>query len=253
MTSWQRMLSRVASASLMLFLCPIGTALGDDSEATELIQQMSAAIAGVDSFIITGDGYVDARLSDGRLIEHSMDVKVRLSRPGSMRITRRSSDVTKEIYFDDGVLTVASQPPNFYAQEIIDKDIDGAVDHAIDDLGIDAPMLDFVVNDVASHLLEDAESVTYLGTSLFRGNSYEHVAIRMASADIQLWIAAEGPALPGKLAIKSRWLGGSPRSVYFLHWDTEAEIDARVFRFEPPEGSAKIDFDRNWQPAERIQ
>jgi hypothetical protein len=246
MTVKQPLFARVVSLFLVLVLCPIGTTVADDGKARELIQRMGAAIAGLESFVITGDGYFDARHSDGFLVARSADVKLQLNRPGSMHLVRRSIDSTKEIYFEDRVLTVISQPENLYARETIGSDVGAAAEYAVDELGIDAPMLDFVLNDVAANLVADAESVMYLGQSRFRGNVYEHIAIRMQAADVQLWIAAEGAPLPGKLSITSRLLAKSPRSVYFLQWDTEADIDQAAFRFEPPDGSAEIEFDRDW-------
>jgi hypothetical protein len=46
---------------LAFTLCPIGTTVADVGTARELIQHMGAVIAGLESFIIAGDGYFDAR------------------------------------------------------------------------------------------------------------------------------------------------------------------------------------------------
>jgi hypothetical protein len=204
---------------------------------------MSAAIASLDSFGISGDGYTDDRLDAGQIIEHSMDVTMRMNRSAdAMRITNRDAETTKEIYFGDGVLTVYSKEYNFYAQRDLPEGVDAAANFAINELGIDAPMLDFVFNDVANHLLEDAESVDYFGLSLFRGKTYHHIGVREPEIDLQLWIAAEGPPLPGKMAISAKWDSGSPRSVFFFSWDTKPDFGASSFSFEPPAGSTRIEF-----------
>ena len=105
-------------------------------------------------------------------------------------------------------------------------------------------MLDFISGDVASFILQDAESVDYLGLSLFRGQSHHHIAIRTAEVDMQVWVLAEGAPLPAKMAISSKWEGGSPRSVFFFSWNTDVEIKRKNLRFEPPPGALKIEFDR---------
>jgi hypothetical protein len=186
---------------------------------------------------------VDARLDAGQIIEHSMDATMRVSRPGAMRITNRDSEATKEIYFSEGVLTVYSQSNNFYAQTELPSGIDAAANFAVNELGIDAPMLDFVFNDVGSHLLEDAQSVEYLGLSRFRDRVYHHIGIRTTENDFQIWIAAEGPPLPGKMAISEKWDGGAPRSVFFFSWDTEPDFAQKSLRFEPPANAVRIEFD----------
>jgi hypothetical protein len=166
-----------------------------------------------------------------------------MRRPDAMRITNRDAETTKEIYFGSGVLTVYSQTDNFYAQHDIPAGVDAAARFAADEIGIDAPVLDFVSGDVAAHLQEDAESISYLGLSRFRGMTYHHIGIRAAEVDLQFWVAAEGPPLPRKMAISSKWEGGSPRSVFFFSWDTNPDFGRDSFSFEPPDGATKIEFD----------
>jgi hypothetical protein len=227
----------------VVMCCAAASTYAQDDQATELLQQMSAEIASLDRFIINSDGYTDDRLDAGQIIEHSMDVTMRMNRRDvAMRITNRDAQSTKEMYFGSGVFTVYSQTENFYAQRDLPGGVDAAAKFAIDELGIDAPLLDFVFSDVANNLLEDAESVDYFGLSLFRGNTYHHIGIRDSEIDVQLWIAAEGPPLPGKMAISSKWEGGSPRSVFFFSWDTKPEFGVESFSFEPPAGAVKIGF-----------
>ncbi|MEP4147039.1 MAG: DUF2092 domain-containing protein [Halioglobus sp.] len=226
-----------------LICCPVDSVYAQDSQATEILQAMSAEIASLDRFVVSGDGYVDARLDAGQIIEHSMDATMRVSRPGAMRITNIDAESTKEIHFNEGVLTVYSQTENFYAQTALPAGIDAAANFAVNELDIDVPMLDFVFNDVGDHLVEDAQSVEYLGLSRFRGKLYHHIGIRALEDDLQVWIAAEGPPLPGKLAISAKWDGGAPRSVFFFSWDTEPEIDKASLRFEPPPNAVRIEFD----------
>ena len=234
-----------ALASLCVLISyPVENIYAQDDQATEILHQMSAHIASLDSFVINGDGYTDDRLDAGQIVEHSMDVTMRMNRSSNaMRITNRDAESTKEIYFGEGVFTVYSKTENFYAQKDLPEGIDEAVQFAVDELGIDAPVLDFVSNDVAGFLLEGAESVEYLGLSLFRGMTYHHIAVRDAEIDLQFWVATEGPPLPGKMAISSKWEGGSPRSVFFFSWDTNPDFGRDSFGFVPPAGSTRIAFD----------
>jgi len=72
----------------VLTCCPIGISHAQDNQATDILRAMSDEIAGLDQFIITGDGYFDARMDAGQIIEHSTDVTMRMSRPdAAMRIT----------------------------------------------------------------------------------------------------------------------------------------------------------------------
>jgi len=212
-------------------------------DAKVLLEQMSKEIAGLDSFIVYGDAYADARLDAGQIIEHSSQVTLRLRRePGSIRITNRNAENTKEIYFNDGSLSVYSTNDNFYAQTDIPKGVESMLDFAVNEVGIDAPLLDFVSANVADGLLQDADEVRYLDTSLIRGEIFHHIGIRSQDLDVQIWIASEGRPLPGKLVITSKWEGGSPRFVAFFKWDTDPVFPSDLFRFEPPDGAVAVEF-----------
>jgi hypothetical protein len=117
------------------------------------------------------------------------------------------------------------------------------MDFVLDDIGLDAPMIDFLSRNISEQLLSDAQAVRYLGTSLFRGSVFDHVVIRGPDADVQLWIPAEGRPLPGKLAITSKWEAGSPRFVVFLEWDTSPDFPKGALVFAPPKGATRIEFD----------
>jgi hypothetical protein len=204
---------------------------------------MSDEIAGLNSFSISGDAYADARLDAGLIIEHASQATLRVRKPDLIRITNKTSEDVKELYFASGVLTVYTKSRNFYGQTAIPDGAASALDYAVNEIGIDAPMLDFVAGNVAEKILANATEVLYLGTSLIRGKLYEHVAIRTPEIDIQLWIASEGPPLPGKMALSAKWDGGSPLTVVFLDWNTDPDFPDGEVQFVPPDGATKISFE----------
>lgn len=219
------------------------SAQAQKADGRALLTRMSKEIAGLDSFSVSGEAYTDAWLDAGLVIEHSADVTMKVRRPGEMRLTNRDSETTKEIFFGSGVLTVFNRSRNFYAQKEIPGAVGAAFDYAVNELGIDAPLLDFVSKDISGLLLKEAREVRYLGTSRFRGRLFDHVAIRDPEVDIQIWIAAEGPPLPGKMTITSKWEAGSPRFVAFLDWNTSPDFPSDALMFVAPEGATRIEFE----------
>ena len=115
------------------------------------------------------------------------------------------------------------------------------MDFAVNQMSIDAPLIDFLSSDVAGLMLENASEVQYLGTSLIRDEVFHHIALRSEETDVQIWIATEGQHLPGKIAISSKWEGGAPRFVAFLDWDTEPDFPQGSLVFVPPEGAAEVE------------
>ena len=237
---------RLSVTAVLVTVASISLASGasaQEVDARALLERMSAGIAGLDSFIVRGDAYADARLDAGQIIEHSSQVTLRLRRdPGSIRVTNRSAEDTKEIFFDEGLLSVYSSSTKFYAQRQIPKGVESMLDFAVNEADIEAPMLDFVFANVAENLLEDADEVTYLEASLIRDRIYHHVGIRLPVVDVQIWVSAEGRPLPGKLVITSKWEGGAPRFVAFLQWETDPTFERDVFDFNPPDGAIEVEF-----------
>jgi hypothetical protein len=160
-----------------------------------------------------------------------------------LRLTHRTAEATKEVFFGHQILTVYSETTGFYAQHSLPAELDAAVDFAINRIGIDAPVLDFISSDVAAHLTEDADAVDYMGLSLFRGKLHHHIAIRTPEIDIQVWVSKEPPRLPGKVSISAKWEAGAPRSVFFFDWNTQLSVERSTLGFEPPKGATKIEFD----------
>ncbi len=210
-------------------------------DPTQLIEQMSKEIAGLQSFILQGHTSVDARLEAGQIIEHSSQIMMRVVRPGSIHITNKSLETTKEIYFEDHLITIYDSSTGFYGQKQFPSEVESPLIYAIDNLGIDVPLIDFLDQDLTRRLVEDASEVQYLGESLMRDRTYHHIGIRMREVDIQLWIEAKGPPLPGKLVISAKWEGGAPRTVSFMDWRLNPKISAQDLKFEVPEGAVKIE------------
>ena len=177
---------RTGLATLLATLLSIATSVAAEEQldASELVERMSAEIASLDAFMVNGDAYADARMDAGQIIEHSSQVTLKLRRkPSAIRISNRSAEDTKEIYFDDGAVNVYSTAENFYAEAEIPQGVDSMLEFVVDDIGIESPMLDLIAADVADHLLEDMESISYLGTSLIRDKVYHHVGIRYPETD----------------------------------------------------------------------
>jgi len=219
------------------------SASAQDIDARTLVEQMSADIAGIDRFVVQGDAYADARLGAGQIIEHASQVTLRLQRqPAAVRISKRSAEETTEIFFDDGLISVYNDGDDFYAQTKIPEGVESMFDFAVNDVGIEAPLLDFVSSNIAGDLLQDADEVRYLGVSLIRDKTFHHIGIRSSEVDVQVWVASEGRPLPGKLSISSKWEGGSPRFVAFFSWDTDPSFAADLFSFDPPADAVAIGF-----------
>lgn len=235
------------SASVFLTLAAViaggslaGNASAQEIDARELLERMGAEVSGLDSFILSGEAYADAQLGSGHIIENSSAVTLSVLKPDSLHLSNVDTEESKDLYFGGGVLSIYTKSRNFYGQTEIPEGVQAAVNFAMTELGVDAPLLEFIANDMSEILLESADEVQHLGSSLIRGKLYEQVTIRNSEVDIQIWVASKGRTLPGKLVITSKWEGGSPRFVVFMDWNLEPDFTADEFEFVPPSNATEI-------------
>ena len=216
-----------------------------NAKAIEVLKHMAAFKSSQDEVIIKGVTFTDARVGAGLMVANAEEVSVSIKRPGSMLITSADGEATKGFYFHDGLFTFFNSATRLYGQADIPKDIEAAMEFALDELGVEAPLLDLIYKDASTHLLTSGETVLYLTDKARVGNTdCHHLAIRGAEVDVQLWVEEGDRPVTRRLMITSKWEGGSPRFVADLDWDTNPEFKPGFFEFKAPDGAEKIEFIR---------
>ena len=214
-----------------------------DQQAIEVLTGMSEYLAGLERFAVSGYGSSDARLDAGLIVANPMEVKLRVERPGSLRLTRFDGEQTQEIYLHAGVLTLYRSGEGYYARAEAPGTIEAAMEFTLLELGIDAPLMDLLYKDVFAHLAGTSNPVLYLtDKSRVDGKDCHHVAIRNQEVDVQLWVEEGERPVPRQLIITSKWEGGAPRFMAQLKWDTGPQFADDVFEFTAPDGATQIEF-----------
>lgn len=214
-----------------------------DARAVEVLKQMAAHKSSLDQVIIKGVTLTDARLGGGLMVSNSEEVLVSINRPGAMLISSFDGETKKSLYFNNGQLTVHNSTRNLYAQASIPDDIDAAAEFALEELDIEAPLLDMIYKDASVHLLGSDETILYLtDKARVGGTDCHHLAIRGAEVDVQLWVEEGDRPVARKIMIVSKWEGGSPRFTANLDWDTSPEFEPGFFEFKAPKDAMKIEF-----------
>lgn len=214
-----------------------------DTRAIEVLKSMSAFTASLDRVAITGITFTDARLDAGLMVANSDEVELMIDRPGSLYISSFDGAGKKEIFFHDGTLTVFGSAKKYYAQASIPKEIEAALDFSLEELEVEAPLMDLIYQDVSTHLIGSQETILYLtDKARIAGTDCHHIAIRGPESDVQMWIEEGDQPVPRKIMITSKWEGGAPRFTANLIWVADPEIDPKTFIFKAPEGSTNIGF-----------
>jgi len=219
------------------------SAVRQDAKALDVLKSMSAYTDSLDQVVIVGVTHTDARLGGGLMVSNADEVKVTLNRPDSLHIASFDGVETRELIFHQETLTVFDSEKGFYAQASIPSGVDAALEFALEELDIEAPLMDFIVRDKLTNLISSQETVIYLtDKARVAGVDCHHIAIRGPETDVQLWIEEGDKPLPRKIMFTSKWAGGSPRFMANLAWLTEPELDPDIFEFKAPEGSMNIGF-----------
>ena len=214
-----------------------------DARAIEVLKKSAAYRKSLDQVVITGVSFTDARLEAGLMVSNSEEIHVSIDRPGSMQISSFDGETTKGLYFHDGLLTVFSSANKLYAQADIPKEIDAAMKFALEELSVEAPLMDLLYKDIATHLINSNTTILYLtDKSRVNGTDCHHLAIRGPDSDVQLWVEEGDRPVARKIMITSKWEGGAPRFIANLDWDTKPEFKPDTFKFKAPEGAVKIEF-----------
>ena len=83
----------------------------------------------------------------------------------------------------------------------------------------------------------------YVGQSLISGVLCDHLALRGAKEDVQVWIARGDEPVPRRIVISYREIEGRPQFwTQFIEWDFSPELSDTTFTFSPPEGAKRIHF-----------
>jgi len=214
-----------------------------DTRAMEVLAEMSAFTGALDKVVINAVAFSDARLDQGLMVANSTEIEVVMNRPGSMLINSFDGVATKGLYFHEEMLTVFNSETMYYAQADIPGDIDDGMAFALENLGVEAPLMDLLSRKTSTNLITPEVTVLYLtDNSRVGGVDCHHIALRGPDSDVQIWIEEGDRPVPRKLMITSKWEGGSPRFWANLQWDTERKIDTKVFEFKAPESATKIEF-----------
>ncbi|MBW2273465.1 MAG: DUF2092 domain-containing protein [Deltaproteobacteria bacterium] len=215
-----------------------------DPEARKVLKQMGTHIQSLKAFEISSDSTSEYRLDNGMLVERATRTTLVVQRPDRFRGTSVGDDRHQYLYLDGGVLTLYTHKGRYYAQADVPKSVSAGLEYALDEFGIEAPLLDLLFDDASERFVDGVETASYLGKTQVRGVECHQVALRDPAVDVQIWVATGKKPVMRKVVIADRWVTGSPKFTSIMDWNDSPKIEKKTFVFEPPEGSMEIQFTR---------
>ena len=222
-------------------------ALAVDPSADGLLRQMSAKLAGSQSFSFEAIREIDPALQEGMAVPDKAKVTVAVQRPDKIAVKAVSYSGTRRFVANGKTLSLLDQKHHHYAVLPMRTSLDGLVEQLDTKYGFIPPLAEFAVSDPYKELRGQAKTLTYLGQAKtsagflgWFGEECHRILLKGKEADAEIWIAVND-SLPRQLTATFHREGKPQLKLSFSKWNLAAPVTNSTFTFIPPAGAEQIE------------
>ena len=221
---------------------PEAAASAPDPAARTLLLGMADFIARAPGLRVTMRSDYDAIKADGQRIAFGERRQVQVQRPDKFRVDVERSDGERgTVLFDGRWITAFKPAENVYARVENPGNLDQALVYMVRDLQATMPLARMFTTGFPADLDKRVTSVVLVEECSLFDVPTDHVAVRSAEVDLQLWIARGPEPLPRRVVITYRNAPGQPQFRADLSdWKVVEKADPAAFAFVPPAGAEQI-------------
>jgi len=214
-----------------------------DPAATQVLQQMTDYLAGLQKFSVHTQNTLEDLLDSGQRVDFDVSANVSVSRPNKLRAERKGDLISQVFYYDGKTLTLYNPSDKVYATEPAPGTIEELLDFARESLGLVVPVADLVYRNAFPLLMQDVTLAMVVGEAVIGGVKCNHLLFSRPGVDFQVWVAEGGQPLPCKYVVTDT---GTPArlsvTTVMSDWNTAPAVADTRFSFEPPQGAKQITF-----------
>ncbi len=213
-----------------------------DSVALLILDHMSDVIGDLNSCsfkLSTSNDVVNAEYgaSEKQFAEH----EVYMQGPDKMLVQTRGAKHHKGFWYNGSHLTYYSYTENNYAVIDAPSHIIAAIDSINENYEIEFPAADFFYPSFTDDLIENSNTIVFLGSEKIDGKDCFHILAEGADMNIQIWVSNDALNLPVKLVITDKKKPLSPQyQASFSKWQLNPVLPASIFEFVAPPGAREI-------------
>jgi hypothetical protein len=213
-----------------------------DQAARVLLLGMADFMARAPAMSVTMRSGYDAIQADGQRIEFGERRRILMQRPDKIRVEVERSDGERgTVVFDGRWITAYKPAENVYARVEKPGNLDQALVYMVRDLRATLPLARMFTTGFPVDMDKRVTSVAFVEECSLFDVPTDHVAVRSAEVDMQLWIAKGPQPLPRRIVITYKNAPGEPQFRADLYeWSVPAKQDAAAFAFVPPAGAEQI-------------
>lgn len=229
----------ITSAALMI-LSTHGYADESSDKAMALLKKAATTLQSAKSLSVTALATADeVEPTEDFKVQKTFMIDVKFERPGKL-YAQKSGDENQMAYFDGQTFTVVDPVAKRYGQAALQGTVDDLL-IKLDELNVQAPLVDLLQSNLIEVAQKNIQKAKYIGVSRIGTRSCEHVALRTAVADWQLWISQDEQGTICKSVITTRGVAQAPEyEVTFGAWTFDADIDDKAFAASIPEGAEQV-------------
>ena len=251
---WFRQFPLVAFMGLALFLAAVPVLAADDAPSTNaavqdpkakaILMTMANFLAKAPVLSVNVRSGYDAIQADGQRIEFGEQRRILLQRPDRMRVEVQRSDGDRGmILFDGKEITVFKADDNIYASTEKPGTADDVLVYLVKDLQVTLPLARMFHTGFPQQMEKMVTSISYVEEDSLFDVPTDHLAIRSAEVDMQIWIVQGEQPLPRRVVLTYKNAPGEPQFWADLSgWELSPKVVADSFTFTPPAGAEKIPF-----------
>ena len=223
---------------------PEAAAVGPDPEAKAILMNMASFLAKAPAFSVTIRSGYDAIQADGQRIEFGEKRRIILQRPDRARVEVQRSDGDRGlILFDGKGITAFKADDNVFARVEKPGTVDSALVYLVKELQMTLPMARMFLTDFPQSLEKIITSISYVEENVLFDVPTDHLAVRSAEVDMQIWIAQGEQPLPRRLILTYKNAPDQPQfRAELSEWDLAPKVAADSFTFTPPAGALQLPF-----------
>lgn len=233
---------RVLATGLALAALAATPAMADEADARAILKAMSDYVSGQTAIAFDYDSTLEVVTTDGLKIGLASSGSAVIARPDKLRVTRTGGFADVELVFDGQTATLLGKNLNAYARIAAPGSIEALMDTLRTEYGLSLPGGDLLTANPADTLGSSLTAILDLGSGVIGGLECDHVALRTADADVQIWVAHGDAPHPCRLVITGKGVDGAPQySVDIRDWKAGGAVPATDFAFAPPSGATQVE------------
>ena len=214
-----------------------------EEQADRALRAMSDYLSSADQFSFRASIAYDEFAYWGQEIQYGGVATISVRRPDGLHVVHDGDERQSTFVFDNEVVTLLYRETNLYAQTETPGEIDATLDQLWERFGYSVPIADLLYSDPYEALTTGVDQGVFLGRHTADGAPTHHLAFSGETLDWQIWIEDGPQPLPLQLVITYKEEPGAPQyRARFTNWDFEPHFTDQTFRFDPPAGSAPMDF-----------